>query len=131
MAYSKKMGYKTKKILPGSYNEVNPKFEIQIDDVSAKALSHNFLLSVFQSLKKIVWLRKQFSEWNFYFIIPFSDYRWLYFWAFVKFLCKIVKLIDGFTLNSDYFSHSVYSENFKGHVISWQNEQAIDMFPSF
>ena len=27
----------------GSYNEVNLKFDIEIDDVSLKALSHNFL----------------------------------------------------------------------------------------
>ena len=31
-----------------------PKFEIQIDDVSAKAPGHNFLSSAFQSLEKIV-----------------------------------------------------------------------------
>ena len=44
----------------GSYNEVNLKFDIQIDDVSLKALSHNFLLSAFQSLERSFGLEKIF-----------------------------------------------------------------------
>ena len=39
---------------------INPNFDIQIDDVSVKALSHNSLLSVFQMIAKL----KKDSEWN-------------------------------------------------------------------
>jgi len=60
IAYKQTKAYKTKKVLPG-FNEVNPKFDIQIDDVSEKALSHNFPLSMFQSLDNNVWFRKKVS----------------------------------------------------------------------
>jgi len=53
-------GLQNKENGAGSYNEVNLKFDIQIVDVSLKALSHNFLLSAFQSLERSFGLEKIF-----------------------------------------------------------------------